>query len=80
MLDYPTTIDKAFFRRHGNSAPFSGVQKINMRYEVAKTLFTEKYSHLTAELEERVDNQQDEELAQWNMLFENISLAENVSE
>jgi len=79
MFEYPDVVDKAYLDKYGDDS-LASIQKINLRYDVAKALFVERYSHLTAELEEKADEQLNEELDQWNLVMEDISSAENVSE
>ena len=80
MLEYPDVVDKAYLEKYGDGDSLASIQKVNLRYDVAKALFTERYSHLTAELEEKLEEQHNEELDQWNLVLEDISSADNVSE
>ena len=74
MLDYPGVVDEAYLEKHGSGDQdtLSSVQKINMRFDVAKALFIKKYS--------KMDDQHNEELNQWDLILEDISVTENVSE
>ena len=54
------------------------MQRMNFRYEVAKSLLTQKYSHLTSELEKRATKQNDMEVDGWNLILDDISFAEDI--
>lgn len=80
MLEYPDVVDKAFLERHGDGDLPPGLQKVNLRYNMARALFIKKYSHLMVELEEKVDRQHNEELNQWNLVLEDVSSTDDISE
>ena len=78
MQDYPDTVDAAFIHRHGDGGKLSSTQKMNLRYEIAKSLLAQKYSHLTSELETKATNQHNMDLDEWNLILDGVSYAEDV--
>lgn len=80
MLDYSEKVDDAFVGRCRDVDSLSNVQKMNLRYDVAKELFNEEYSHLADELKKKADEQHDTELDEWNLILEDISSAPDVSQ
>lgn len=78
-MNYSSEVSGAFLECHGNKT-LTGVEKMNLRYDVAKNLFTEKYSHLTDELEREAIEQHKVDLKQWGLILDDISLGEDVSQ
>lgn len=79
MLDYPSEVDKIFLELHSDKN-LTSAQKMNLRYDAAKSLLARRYSHLTSELEKKLDNQYKADLNQWNLVLDDVSLAEDVSQ
>lgn len=79
MVDYPDKVNDAFLQQH-DGGHLTRTQKMNKRYDVAKALLAEKYSHLTSELEEEAEKQYQADFNEWNLLLDSISLAANVSQ
>ena len=75
MLEHRKEVDSAFLERHSDGDSLPGVLKMNILYDLAKTLFNEKYSHLEDKLKRRADEQHDAELEEWNMILEDVSLS-----
>ena len=78
-MDYSDKVTDAFLQQYG-SENLAGAQKMNKRYDVAKTLLTTEYPDLISELEERAGEQYVVDEAKWNLILDDISLAEDVSE
>ena len=78
MLDYPEVVKAAFIHRYGDGGKLSSVQKMNLRFDVAKSLLAQKYSHLTSELERKATNQHDAEVDEWNLILDDVSTALDV--
>ena len=79
MLDYPKVVNAAFIHRYGDGGKLAAVQKMNLRYDVAKSLLNRKYSHLIGKLEERASNKHDADVDEWNLILDGVSVAEDVS-
>ena len=78
MAEYPDEVDEAFLNAHGDG-PFSSTQRMNARYDVAKSLFLHDYHQLSGELEERAEEHHQAELSVWTLVLQNIACAEDVS-
>ena len=78
MLDYPDVVKATFIHRHGNGRNLSAAEKMNLRHAVAKSLLSQKYSHLTSELEKKAVAQHEMEVDQWNLILDDISSAQNI--
>ena len=78
MLDYTHEVNTAFMSRHGNGKNFSNAQRLNLQYNVAKALLNGQYSHLINELDNKAKAQHDAEMDEWNLILDDISLAEDV--
>lgn len=79
LSGYPDEVEEAFLQRVGDKT-LTNAQKMNLRYDVAKTLLAEQYSHLKSELEDIAAEQYEVDLSQWNLVLDGISLAEDVSQ
>lgn len=79
MLEYSREVNTAFVSRHSDGKNLSNAQRLNLRYDVAKTLLSNQYSRLVNELENRAKAQHDTEMEEWNLILEDISLADDVS-
>jgi hypothetical protein len=80
MSDYATDVNAALLTRCPDPSALSAAQKLNMRYDVAKTLLSsEKYSHLTEELDAKAVAQHDIDATEWSLALEDISSAKDVS-
>jgi hypothetical protein len=80
MQDYPSQVNAAFVSRHGEGKNLNNMQRLNMRYEVAKAVLSGEHSNIVKELERKAQAQHDIEMDEWNMTLEDISLAEDVSQ
>lgn len=80
MLDYSDAVDAVFLQRHGECKYISNAQKLNMRYEVAKALLHQKYSHITGALEKKATEQHKVDLNEWNLVLDDISAAQDVAQ
>ena len=78
MLDYAHEVNTAFVSWHGDGKNFSNTQRLNLRYDMAKALLNGQYSHLINELDNKVKVQHDAEMDEWNLILDDISLAEDV--
>jgi hypothetical protein len=78
MRDYPNQVKAALSAQYGDSKDFSGVQRMNSQHEVAKALLRSEYSHLVDELEAKAKVHHVAGMNEWNMVLDEISLAENV--
>ena len=78
MLDYAREVNTAFVSWHGDGKNFSNAQRLNLRYDVAKALLNGQYSHLINELDNKAKAQHDAEMDEWNLILDDISLAEDV--
>jgi hypothetical protein len=80
MLEYPDEVERVFAKTHADDQLFSGAQKMNIRYELAKTLLHEDYPDLKDELQKKADDQYEASLGEWNLILDDISFAEDVSQ
>ena len=78
MLDYPEAVKASFIHRYGDGGKIPSAQRMNFRYDVAKSLLAQKYSHLTGDLEAKAIRQHDAELDEWNLILDGVSFAEDV--
>ena len=79
MLDYATVLNAAFLHRYGDGKSLSATDRMNMRYDLAKSLLNQKYSHLISELEERAIEQHNADMDEWRLILDGVSVAEDVS-
>ena len=79
MFEYPEAVSAYLLHRYGPGNDLTNVEKMNRRYDVAKTLFASKYSHLTNELNSRASDEYKAELQEWSLILDNISSATDVS-
>lgn len=79
MLEYPSAVKAAFIHQHGDAGKYTSTQRMNMRYDVAKSLLAQKYSHLTSTLDQNAINQHNAELDEWNLILDGVPFAEDVS-
>ena len=80
MLDYPDTVKAAFIHRHGDGENLSSAQKMNVRHDVAKALLARQYSHLTGELDKKAIDQHNMAVAEWNLILDDVSFAQDISQ
>ena len=80
MRDYADEVKAAFTAKYGDGKNLSNAQRMNNQHAIAKSLLYEKYSHLVSELEEKAKAQNVTGVKEWNMILEDISLAENVAQ
>ena len=78
MLDYPDAVNAAFIHQYADGGKLSSAQKMNVRFDVAKVLLAQKYSHLTTELERKATEKHNVELDEWNLILDGVSSAEDV--
>ena len=79
MLDHPDIVNAAFVSQHANGRGLSAPQKMNARHDLAKTLLSTRYSHLTSALETKAISKHDAELEEWELILDGVSSAENVT-
>ena len=80
MLDYSDVFNAAFIKNHGDGARLGGTQRMNLRAQLAKKMVSsDKYSHLTKELEWKATEDHEKEMNEWNLILEDISEAADVS-
>ena len=80
MLDYPEVVNAAFVSKHADGKGMPNVQKMNLRYDLAKAMLSRSYSHLTPDLKEKATIQHKADLEEWNMRLDGISAAEDISQ
>ena len=79
MLDHPDLVNAKFTSLHADGGSLRGSAKMNLKYEVAKHMLTDHYSHLTRTLDEKAVAQQELDLVAWNLILTDISEAPDVS-
>lgn len=77
MHEYHQPVDKAFWKKYGDSTFSNNVEKLNLRYEVAKELFEKEYFGLADELMVGIEAHHNAELEKWNLILTEISVAED---
>lgn len=73
-------MNAAFVSRHGDGKNLTSAQRMNFRHDVAKALLFNQYSHLVKELDNKSKAQHGVEMDEWNMVLEDISLADDVGQ
>jgi len=79
MLEYPGIVQSAFAGRCGDGGKLTNTDKMNVRYDVARTLVNNGYSHLKQELEKNAVAQHIVAKEEWNLMLDDISSAKDVS-
>lgn len=77
MADYPEEVNEVLLQKHGDTFA-SNADRMNTRYNVAKTLLEQEYSHLSSELEVKAGERHDAELSEWDLSLETLSRAGDV--
>ena len=80
MLEYPDEVSAALVTRRANNTKLSNPQLMNLRNQVAKSLLLSKDSNFTKQLEDRAAAQHELALKEWDLILEDISAAEDVSQ
>jgi len=80
MLDYAGVVDASFLHRHGDGATLSRTQKMNMRYDVAKSLLANQYSHLINGLNKKAGERFDADTNEWNLILDDVSCAKDITQ
>lgn len=80
MFDYADIVNAAFVSRYSDGKNLTGAQRMNLRHDLAKSMLHRQYSHLITDLEKKSAAQHSVEREEWNMILQDISLAEDVSE
>ena len=78
MLDYPNAVNAAFIHKYAHGGNLSSAERMNLRYSVARELFTQKYSHLTTELDKKAAEQHNTDADEWALILDGVSFAEDV--
>ena len=78
MRDYPREVNAAFVARHGDGKNLSSVQRLNRRHEAAKAKLFNERSSLITKLESKAKAEHVAEMNEWNMILDDISLADDV--
>lgn len=78
MLDKPHEVNAAFVAWHGDGKNITNAQRLNLRYEVAKSMVHTEGSSLINKLETKAMAEHTTEMNEWNMILDDISLAKDV--
>lgn len=79
MADYGDEVNDAYRKRYGGES-VSKTQKMNFRFDVARALLHDRFSHLMGELDRKADAQHQVDINQWNLVLDDISAAADVSQ
>jgi len=79
MQDYPKEFNAAFVSHHGEGKHLQPAERLNLRMELAKSMVNGRHSHLLKDLEKKAKEQHEKALAQWGLVFDDISEASDVS-
>ena len=80
MLDHTDIVNAAFVSRYADGAVFnSNLDRLNAKYALAKTMLSGHYSHLARELDKKAVVQHNTAIAEWGLILDDISLAQDVS-
>jgi hypothetical protein len=79
MLDHCDTVNAAFVSKHSDGAGLTNVQRLNLRYSLAKKMLSKSYPHLKLELDKKAVVQYDIELKEWELVLEDITSTEDIS-
>jgi hypothetical protein len=80
ISDYATEIDDAVATVLANRPKLDSCQRMNIRYEVAQSLLKSKGADFIEELERKAAAQHEAAKEEWNLILEDISAAEDVSQ
>lgn len=80
MRDNPREVNAAFTSRHGDGKGLNSIQRLNLRYGVAKTMVSKLPSGMVNELERTADVLHVADMDEWNMTLSDISSAKDVSQ
>ena len=80
MRDHADTVNAAFVSKYTDSRNFSSPQRMNLRYDLAKSMLSRRYSHLVAGLDEKAVTEHKASMEEWEVVLQDISLAEDVSQ
>ena len=78
MNENPEIVDDAFKEQFGEGKDMSRPERMNKRNEIVKQLVTTTYEGMTAELEQRAKETQEQELKERSLGLEGIEEAEDV--
>lgn len=79
MHERGAEVDAAFDELHGRKT-LTPVERMNLRYEVAKNILESQEPSLTAELEQRAAGENESALQGWKLALRNISASDDVSQ
>ena len=79
MADYADILNTSFAAEHGNGKSLGGSERMNLRYNMAKTMLSDDYSHLKSGLVEKADAEHEAALEEWSLTLQDISSAVDVS-
>jgi hypothetical protein len=80
MFDYPKELKAALAIRCPDPSDLNSAQRLNMRFDVGKALYTSDYSHLKEQLDEKAAAQHDTDAEEWSLELEDISSSDDVSQ
>lgn len=78
MLDYPSELNAAFVSKYADGKGLTSGQRMNLRYETAKSLLSNRFSHLVKELDKKAAAQHEADMDEWNMVLSDISAAKDI--
>ena len=77
-MDHPDTVNAAFVSRHADGKNLNGLQKMNIKHELAKNLLSTHYSHLKSALDTKAVIQHEADMEEWDLTLDGVSSAEDV--
>ena len=80
ILDHAAEINAVVATRHTNGEKLDSCQLMNLRYKVAQSLLESKDSEFREGLEQKAAAQHEAAKEEWNLILEDISAAEDVSQ
>ena len=79
MLDYSAEVNAAFISQYANGRSLTSAQRMNLRYNTAKFLLYNRFSHVVKELEQKAIAQHEVDVDKWGLVLWDISVAKDVS-
>jgi hypothetical protein len=79
MIDYSAEVTAAFVSKHSDGSNLTSTRRMNLRYETAKFLLTNRFSHLVDELDAKAAAQHKAGLDEWGLVFGSVSEATDIS-
>jgi len=80
MQEYPDEVKEAFTEAHGDGKHLTNGQRLNLQIDAARDLLHKCYAHLIPELEDTVKEEHEVGMDEWNLVLDDINLAENVTQ